>query len=127
MLVGGTMIDLSIARPYIEMLYKDTCTVIELHDVVDPITHITSKQEVVVHENVPCKLSHHVPLQSGEGVTSGLSLSSYIILNPDLEIKAGSRIDVIRNGKTTSYKNSGEPAIHHNHQKIMLSLWDDYA
>lgn len=121
------MIDLSVARPYIEMLYKDTCTVIELHDVVDPITHITSKQEVVVHENVPCKLSHHVPLYSGEGVTSGLNLSSYIILNPDLEIKAGSRIDVIRNGKTISYKNSGEPARHHNHQKIMLTLEDDYA
>ena len=122
------MIDLSIARPYIEMLYKDSCTVFEHQDVVDPITHITSKQEVIVHENIPCKISYRTQLPTGEGVASSLnSFLAVITLSPDLEIKAGSRIDVTRNGKTISYKNSGEPAIYHNHQEIQLTLMDDYA
>lgn len=122
------MINLSIARPYIEMLYKDSCTVIELQDVIDPITHITSKQEVIVHENVPCKISYRTQQPTGDGVAGSLnSFLTVIQLSPDLEIKAGSRIDVTRNGKTTSYKNSGEAAMYHNHQEITLTLLDDYA
>ena len=119
--------DLSIARKHLERLYLDKATIIEFQDVQDPITHITSKQEVVVYENIPCKLSHHVPLATGEGVSSSLSLSSYIILNPDLVIKAGSKIIITRNGKEIVFGNSGEPAIHFNHQKIMLKIWDNYA
>ncbi len=122
------MVDLSIARPYLEMLYKDSCTVIELQDVVDPITHITSKQEVIVHEKVPCKISYRTQLPTGDGVAGSLnSFLTVLQLSPDLEIKAGSRIDVTRDGKTISYKNSGKPAIYHNHQEIQLTLLDDYA
>lgn len=119
--------DLSIARKFIEKLYLDTCTVIEYQSFEDPITHVTNMQEVVVHENIPCKLSHQSEKQAGEGVSSGLSLSSYIILNPDLVINAGSKIVVTRNGVETAYKNSGEPARHINHQKIMLDIFKGWA
>lgn len=121
------MINLGIARKYLEKTYLDTATVIEFQDVEDPKTHVTTHEEVVVYENVPCKLSHHVPLTTGEGASSSLSLSSYITLSPDLVIKAGSKIIVNRNGRETVFSNSGEPAIHFNHQKIMLKIWDDYA
>lgn len=115
------------ARPYLEKTYIDTCTVIEYQEVENPITHITDYEEVIVYENVPCKLSHHVPLASGEGVSSSLSLSSYVTLNPDLVIKAGSKIIVTRNGKDNVYAHSGESAMGINHQKIMLKIWEDYA
>ena len=115
------------ARKYLELLYLDRATIIEFQSVTDPITHITSQQEVVVHENVPCKLSHHVPQASGEGKASSLLLSSYVFFSPDLIIKAGSKIVITRNGKSVEYSNSGEPAMGLNHQKIMLKLWKDYA
>lgn len=119
--------DLSIARKAIERLYLDTCNIIEYQEIENPDTHITDMQEVVVYENVPCKLSHKTVQSSGEGVASSLILSSKLILSPDLIIKAGSKINVIRNGVTTSYKNSGEPARHYNHQEIILELFDGWA
>ena len=115
------------ARPYLEKLYIDTATIIEYQDVEDPVTHITDKQEVVVYENVPCKLSHHVPLTTGEGSAASLNLSSYAFFSPDLDIKAGSKIIITRNGKSFAYANSGEAAMGINHQKIMLKVWEDYA
>ena len=119
--------DLSFARKQIEKLYLDTCNVIEYQEITDPDTHITGMQEVTVYENVPCKLSHKTVQSSGEGVASSLVLSSKLILSPDLVIKPGSKIDVTRNGVTTSYKSSGEPARHFNHQEIMLDIWESWA
>lgn len=124
--VGDDM-NLSSVRKFIEKLYIDTCSVIEYQSFEDPVTHITDMQEVVVHENIPCKLSHQSEKQSGEGVASGLSLSSYIILSPDLVINPGSKIVVTRNGIETAYKNSGEPARHINHQKIMLEIFKGWS
>ena len=126
MLVGDGM-DLSIARKHIEKLYLDRMTVIEYQEVTDPESFITSHQEVVVHENVPCKLSHHMPQVTGDGEAGSLFLSSFLTCSPDLVINAGSKIEVTRNGVTTAYKNSGEPARGLNHQKIMLEIFKDWS
>lgn len=119
--------DISFARKGIERLYKDTCTVIEYQDVTDPVTHITGKAEVIVHEDVPCKLSHHIAIAANEGVATSTSLSSFLIINPEIVIKPGSKILVNRNGKVTTYKNSGEPVPHFNHQEIMMEIFDTWA
>lgn len=121
------MIDLSKARKHIEKLYLDTCSVYEFQEVTDPETHMTTHELVLVYENVPCKISHHVPQATGDGLVGSLSLSSRLICSPDLVIKAGSRIDVMRKGVTTSYSNSGEPARYFNHQEIMIDLLDGEA
>lgn len=119
--------DLHFARKFIEQLYVDKCKVIEYQSVEDPETHITSMQEITVYENVPCKISHETVKATGEGIGGSLLLSSRLILSPDLNIKAGSKIEVTTNGRTTAYKNSSEPAIHINHQEILLSLFDGWA
>lgn len=119
--------DLSIARKHIEKLYLDAMTVIEFQEVEDPVTHITNHEEVIVYENVPCKLSHHLPQATGDGDTGSLFLSSHVICSPDLVINAGSKIVITRNGRSVEYANSGEPAMGINHQKIMLKIWKDNA
>ena len=119
--------NLTMARKHIEKLYIDTCSVFEYQKVKDENTHISSMQEVMVYENIPCKVSYQTIKQSGEGVSSALLLSCKIILAPDIDIKPGSKILVTRNGETTAYKNSGEPARHINHQEIMLELFKDWA
>lgn len=121
------MVDLTIARKHIEKLYVDTCNVVEHQVITDPTTKISGMQEITVYENVPCKISYQTVKPSGEGVGGSLFLSAKLICSPDIEIKPGSRIDVTRNGKTTAYKNSGEPARHVNHQEIMLELFDGWA
>lgn len=44
-------------RKAIEQLYEDTCTVYEYKSVKDETTKLTSKKEIAVLENQPCKLS----------------------------------------------------------------------
>ena len=118
---------LKLAKKHIEKLYLDTCNVIERQSIKDPETCQTRLQEVIVHENIPCKLSHKSTNSSGDGVASGLILSTKLIIQPDLVIRAGSKIEVTRNGVTTAYKNSGEPARHFNHQEVDLKIFEDWA
>lgn len=119
--------DLSFARKDLERLYVDRCNIYEYQEVLDPETGITEHQEVLVHENVPCKLSHKSVSQAGEGIVAPINLVSSLTLSPDITVPAGSKIIVTRNGIATAYRNSGEPAIHINHQKIVLELFEDYA
>lgn len=121
------MLDLQFARKAIEKLYIDTCNVYEYQLATDQDTHISNMQEVLVHENVPCKISHKTITQTTDGVAPSLNLVSKLIINPDIVIKPGSKIIVTRNGAETAYKNSGEPARYLNHQEIFLELFEEYA
>lgn len=122
------MLDLRFARKDIEKLYIDTCSVYEYRHETDSSTHITRPNvEVLVHENVPCKISHKTTAYSEAGIASVLTLSSSLILSPDIVVRPGSKILVTRDGVTTAYKSSSEPARYINHQKITLELLDDRA
>ena len=121
------MIDLTSARVGLEMLYTDTCTISEYRDVEDPDTFVTNKQLVVVAENVPCRLSFKTIKAAGDGSAPSISTSTKLILSPEININAGSKIAVTRNGATTVYKRSGEPARYTNHQEIILELEEEYA
>lgn len=123
----SAMKNLSIAKKYIEKLYLDSCTVIEYQEVENPNTHITEHQEVVVYENVPCKLSFNKFSQSGEGVASSLSFLATIFLSPDLSIKEGSKFVVVKNGKTYELSNSGIPRMGLNHQEIQVKQFEEWA
>lgn len=112
----------------LSILWKGRCTVWEYQDVTDPDTHQTIQREVVVVENEPCRVSF-----SSEAVTnpsSGVAeMSQFTVLfiRPNLNISAGSVIEVTQNGKTVKYKRSGKPAVYTNHQEIRLTLYEDYA
>lgn len=120
-------IDLAIAKKFVESLYIDTCDVYEFQHVTDELTGITSQQEVLVHENVPCKLSFNRFPQTGDGVGGSLSFLAKIFMSPDLEIKEGSKIVVVKNGKTYILANSGVPRMGINHQEINVGTWDKWA
>lgn len=119
--------NLSIARKGIETLYFDTATIIEYREVTDPDTFQSHVEEVVAYENVPCKLSHVYTDHAKDGVGDGINLVSKLIINPEINVKAGSRIIVTRNGVSIIYKNSGESARFFNHQEIKLMLEEDRA
>lgn len=123
------MVNLTSARKHIERLYVDACSIVDHGEVFDPDTGITSFQEVIVCENEPCKLSFKTGnLQSASpGVGAALSQQIKLIIRPDLTIKPGAKINVTRNGVTTAYKRTGQPAMHINHQELTLELWENYA
>lgn len=114
-------------RKAIESLYLDTCNIYEYQKVIDQEDFSTNMRLVLVHQNVPCKLSHHDKNQTYDNERPTIKLISKLIINPDIEVKAGSRIVVTRNGIETAYKNSGKAALHFNHQEIMLDLEEETA
>lgn len=114
-------------RKAIESLYRDTCDIYEYQKVTDPDDFSTNVQLVLVYEQVPCKISHKHINQTREGTSPTVSLISKLIINPDIDVKAGSRIVVTRNGVQTEYKNSGHTARYFNHQEIMLELEEETA
>ena len=115
-------------RKAIESLYTGICNVIVYDDVTDPETHLTEKGEVVVFENVPCKLSF-------ERVNSSVSSETYsekgqgvkLFVNPEMVVPPGSKIVVEQNNVVTAYKLSGEPAVYTSHQEIPLELFERWA
>ena len=115
-------------RKAIESLYTGICNVIVYDDVTDPETHLTEKGEVVVFENVPCKLSF-------ERVNSSVSSETYsekgqgvkLFVNPEMVVPPGSKIVVEQNNVVTAYKLSGEPAVYTSHQEIPLEPFERWA
>lgn len=119
------MVNLSIARKPIEMLYLDRCDIIEFQKVEED--GLTYMKDVIIQSDVPCKLSHERLTQTSDGVAPAIDLSSKLMLSPEVPLKTGSKINVHRNGKTTHYECSSEPAMFHNHQEIWLTLVEGYA
>lgn len=94
----------------------------------------TGFREEVTIQDLPCKLSHFNSVQSSnspnenDGVVSKVVQDVKLLLAPDVEIPAGSKIAVTqKNGKTTLYTYSSPPAIFTNHQEINLELFQKWA
>lgn len=113
----------------LQSLYTGVCDVYEYRPDKDPVTKITSHQEVKVNANpIPCRKSFKTITVVVEG--SGSSIPKQVIqvfMDPSVAVKAGSKIVITQNGDTTAYKNSGEPAVYSNHQQIVLELFEKWT
>lgn len=116
-------------RKSIEKLYDDVCNIYESGYIKDQETGITKPAEdIPVVVNQECRISFK-NLGSAFQTEGPAKLSQEIklFIAPELIIKEGSKIVVIRNGRTREYKNSGTPAIYDTHQEIILTLVKEYA
>lgn len=112
----------------VESLYRGICTVKTWEYVKDPVTHITTPQEVTKFENQPCKLSYEKQTTaSSTGGPAVISQTVKLFISPDLDIPSGSKMIVTQDGKTTEFTRSGEPAVYMDHQEIMMELFEEYA
>lgn len=113
--------NIAAVRNSIESLYEDRCAIYEQVVVQDSETKITRQEWEAVTTNQPCRLSFKtlVAVQEaspGAGITQTIKL----FLAPEITVKPGSRIEVIRGGVTYHYASSGLPAIYPTHQEILL-------
>ena len=116
------------ARKAIELLYEHSCTVVEYQKVKDPITKITSSQEVIVITIQPCKLSYSTIRSTSQTESAGvISQVIKVFVAPEVLIKPGSKLIITHNGITESYKNSGLPAYFLSHQEIILELFKGWS
>ena len=107
-------------------LWIGKCTIFEYQTVTDPNTFQSTQKEVAVVTDEPCRVSYNreqaTNVQNGAAV---ISQSITLFIRPDLEVKAGSVIEVTQHGVTTKYKGSSKSALYTNHQEIILELYED--
>lgn len=116
-----------IARAAIESTYDAKCDIIERQSATE--NHITkNNQEVTVQEQKACRVSfENIDSNNETNTESKKSQKIKLFIAPEINVKPGSKIVVTGRGRTTTYKNSGEPAVYDTHQEIMLELWKGWA
>ena len=110
------------------VLWIAQCTIYEYQEVIDPDTHQTTHELFPVVVNEPCRLSF--TRETSTNVATGVAQmmqTTMLFIRPDLEIKAGSVMEVTQRGRTTKYKRSSKPAIYSDHQEVVLELYEDKA
>ena len=115
-------------RKAMESTYMGTVTVTERRKVRNEQTKLTTVEEVVVLENVPCRLSFEsvAPVQQTE-TAAAVSQTVKLFVSPEIVIIPGSKLTVTQNGVTTDYKGSSIAAVYTTHQEIMLDLFERWT
>ncbi len=121
------MIHMNAVRKALESMYKDTCTIYENQKIKDPNTHVTNFKEVEVLKDIKCRLSFSNVTNAEKGDVVTIAQVTKLFIAPEINIKAGSKLVITHEGVTTEYTRSGVPAIHSNHQEVVIELFKEYA
>ncbi|MDO4728439.1 MAG: hypothetical protein Q4B43_05470 [Bacteroidota bacterium] len=115
------------AREAIQSMWTGRCRVIKFGKVKGK-NNIVNPKEIVVYDNVPCRLSHkNISQVQQEEPFATTSQVIKVFIAPDLDIPAGCKIEITQNGVTKTYENSGVSAVYTNHQEIILQIVKDKA
>lgn len=108
-------------------MYDGRCTISE-YQKVKKENKSTGFQEIVIHENLACRLSFKSINSANQSDTaSSVGQTIKVFLAPEITVKPGSKLSITQNGVTTDYKASGKPAIYSTHQEIILELFEGWA
>ena len=116
------------ARKAIESMYEGTCTITEQQK-VQKDNKSTGFQDVIVQEDIPCRLSFKTinNTNPNENAASALVQVTEVFLAPEIVVKPGSKLTITQNGVTTDYKSSGIPATYSTHQEIVVEIFKGWA
>lgn len=111
-----------------ESLYTDLCTILAFCSQTDKATGITQATEKVIAENIPCRLDYtRSPPTDQTEAAAAFTQSVRLFLNPTIEVKEGSSINVTHSGKLLHYKSAGRPTVYESHQEIELIAREEWA
>lgn len=115
-------------RKAIEATYDGVCRIYGMQPIKDPETKVTRQSGALMQEDIPCHLSFSSasPAVGSDTFTSELQTIK-LFLAPEILIPPGSRIEVVQQGRTGSYSQSGKAAVYSSHQEILLELWKERA
>lgn len=119
--------ELKQAREAIQSLWAGVCNIFGFKDVEDEYG-ATSHAEVMLFENLPCRLSFKNISQTSQ--TESFAVSSQVVklfIAPEVYVPPGSVVEVTQNGITRKYKHSGISAVYTNHQEIVLEAYKGSA
>ncbi len=114
-------------RKVIEETYVGSCTVREKRK-VSKKNGATGFEEIITLEDQPCRIIYKsVPAAGKAEPAAPVSQDIRLLIAPEVQIPAGSKITVTQNGETQNYSRSGIPAVYDSHQEIQLALFERYA
>ena len=111
------------AKKAIQSLWTGVCNIFGFKDVEDKYG-ATTHAEVMLFENLPCRLSFKNISQTSQ--RESFAVSSQIVklfIAPEVYVPPGSVIEVTQNGVTRKYKHSGISAVYTKHQEIVLEAY----
>lgn len=117
----------------LSVLWIGRANIYEYRETIDTETFQSKHELVPVVTDEPCRLSYGQAAYSRAStvdVNDGVPYITQTItlfLRPDLVVKEGSVIEVTQHNGTTKYKRASKPAIHSQHQEILLELYEDNA
>ncbi len=117
----------------LSILWCGRATIYEYEDVTNPETHQTTQALKPVITDEPCRVSYGQAAYSRGGtvdINNGVpyaTQSIVLFIRPDISIKEGSVIEVTQHNVTTKYKRASKPAVHSQHQEVILELYEDNA
>lgn len=115
------------AKKAIERLYDRKCTIYE-NKSFQKENGTTGQRWEVVAENIPCRISFSQIASAtiGEKAAS-VSQVIKLFLSPEIIVKAGSRVKVIKDTWIDYFEAAGVPAVYDSHQEVMLVLAKRWA
>ena len=115
-------------RKAIESTYSGVCNVYEQKTARNETTKLIETEEILVLEEQPCRISFSsIPSTSESENVAAVKQVVKLFIEPEVDIKAGSKIVIIQNNVTREYSKSGISAVYPTHQEIMLELFGGYA
>ncbi len=113
-------------KKFLELLYDETLNYIVNEPYTDEITKRTLFKPVtypIDGTTIKCRVSKETirPTETN-GLTSVTEVLK-IFTNPEVEIPAGSKIIISKDGNSAEYEQSGKSAKYESHQEIPVELW----
>lgn len=114
-------------RTQYEKMYQDLCTIIE-HQKVINADGSKGFKDVTVETGIPCRLSYKSGTTTGETESaSHLTQDIEVFMNPDLVVKAGSKLVITHLERVIEFKCTGEPAVYQTHQELHLEIFKGWS
>lgn len=115
----------------LSILWVGKATISEYKEITDPETYQTKHELVPIVTDEPCRVSYGQGAYSRAtttDITDGVPYITQTItlfISPDVAIKEGSVIEVTQYGRTNKYKRASKPAVHSQHQEVLLEIYED--
>lgn len=112
-------------RRAIERLYEDRATISRHMKYEDPITKETKYELETIYENQPCRISQQaLGTNAQTEAVNQIAYETKLFISPDIEIRQGDVIEVIRGTVTRKYT-AGEPFTYPTHQEVSIQRDDE--
>lgn len=112
----------------LKKLWDGLCDVYVRQTEINPDNGRDESVENLVLQKEPCRLSFsNISSTDEQNSVPVIQQTVKLFISKDAEIPSGSKLVITQEDRTESYAKSGEPAVYHYHQEIILVPFKEWA